>query len=154
MVKVKPIIFTDVSTCNTYAKIDNKKILIFNQTSNLRTTNNIELEVESDKSLTLINECGTDSVEISKYFFEKTEPLSIDFILDSNGLVFLSRALNSNYTSINFTTIEISNPSSPTTLQIAAISEKIASLNNYEQQLSRLAEAKNVIETMASFGSI
>ena len=149
MVKVKPIIFTDVSTCNTYAKIDNKKILIFNQTSNLRTTNNIELEVESDKSLTLINECGTDSVEISKYFFEKTEPLSIDFILDSNGLVFLSRALNSNYTSINFTTIEISNPSSPTTLQIAAISEKIASLNNYEQQLSRLAEAKNVIETMA-----
>ena len=150
-VTVKPLIFTDVFTCITYLKNDNEKIVLFDQLSQLGSTKKIKITVEEGKILTLVNECDEDIAEYYRYVFEQSGELNLDFTLDRNGLAFLSKSLNSDSESANYTKTDISDPAYPTKSQMIAIRDKILSFKSNEKIIKQLAEAKNSIETVVYY---
>ena len=147
-VTVKPLLLTDVYTCLTSVSQRSQQTLVFDKSSKLASRRTITVDLEEGETIGLENQCGGDRNLFYQYTFDKYGEITLDFVLDKNGLPFLSKAYTSDKDPVKYHTTDVSVVSAPSESNLQSMKEKINSYKSHEKQLKLLAEKKNSLESL------
>ena len=145
-VTVKQIHLTDVFACRITLESKTEKTIVFDQTSQLSSRKIINSKIAEGEALTLVLECGKNIENYYEYSFDTYGNIILEFVLDKNGLSFLSKAYTSSKQKVSFSTKKILPSISESS--ISKIKEKILFHKSFEAEIEKLKQARNDIETI------
>ena len=137
---------TDVFACRITLESKTEKTIVFDQTSQLSSRKIINSKIAEGEALTLVLECGKNIENYYEYSFDTYGNIILEFVLDKNGLSFLSKAYTSSKQKVSFSTKKILPSISESS--ISKIKEKILFHKSFEAEIEKLKQARNDIETI------
>lgn len=150
-VTLKPISLQDVTSCDYFIRSNDKEILVFGVGSKFSSKASIQIDLAANDTFVLYESCPNAKSDYYNYSLDSFGVLTLEFVLDKNGLVFLAKAVDQDQNKVPSSVVDISSPSQPSHEQVVEIKKKIKQFAVKESNAKKLAQMKNELESAVYF---